>query len=215
MKNKRSQEQWNFADEMEQFIGFLNDGQWRVVRIKEDVRQELISLVEEWLDAKANWKRFLESRIRAGKSTAFCKGSFYIPGQAKYPIAIPMGADGCSEAEAFFQRFILNPECLRLGGRCQREDCRRFFLLKTAHRKLYCSQRCAARAVSLEIMQKARKSESARRIGFAKKALHEWKQQRVGVDWKVWVAAQMADEGITITPKSLTNWVRDGKLKGP
>jgi hypothetical protein len=212
----RDQERWDFPDELERFIGYLNDGRYHVVRIGEDVRAELVSLVDEWLAAKADWQRFLTARILAGKSAAFCNGTFYVPGQAKHPFLVPIGADGCTEAESIFQRFLLNPNHLWLGGRCRRGACGRYFLRKTAHPKVYCSPCCASLNLSLPRMREARKDERERRIGFAREGIREWQRRRLAVDWKVWVAAWMGDEkGVRITPKSLTIWARYHGLKAP
>ena len=209
-------ENWYWPDEMGQLVDFLNEGKWHVLRRDKPFQDELRVLIDEWLKAKSDWRRFLNARLKAGKPVHFTSGTFHIAGQARTPFMIPLGLNEGTEAQGVFQRFILNPEHWRLGGPCRRKGCGRYFLRKTAHEKIYCDQSCASRATAVQKMAEARDERHKKLVRAAGAMIKKFKQTRKRGDWKVWVAAEVGSiTGIEITPKSLARWVREGELKAP
>lgn len=213
--DKNTAEYRYYQQEMDKFVCLLNEGRYYVIRIDDTVRDELRTLVDEWLTAKANGSRFVERRLASGKKVPFNSGTFRIQWQP-IPIMVPLGAPECTEAEGFFQHFILNKLYQQLAGPCRRRGCGRYFLRRTAHPKVYCTARCASMDTAVKAMKEGRKERHKILIQAAKVAVDQWKRRRIKRDWKVWVVDRIGEiTGIDINTRSLTEWVRDGKLRAP
>jgi len=244
MKRKRSnEERWNFPDEIEMLVAFLNNGKYRVARLEEDVLKELRALVDEWLNAKASWHRFLESRLKARKPVPFFEGTFRISAQAQTPFMIPSASKDATEAQGIFLRFILNPDHKQLAGPCLRKACGRYFLRKTAHPKVYCSSRCASLNSAIDSMKRKREKIQEGLIGEAQKAVAQWSLSPLKrISWEDWVAGKVTEwaeneallnqktrpPGVRrtgralkkiktreVTARMIRGWVKRDKLKAP
>jgi hypothetical protein len=168
--------QWHWPDELQLIVSFLNEGKHGVLARDEAFREELRTLVREWMKAKRDWSRFLESRLRANKGVAFASGTFYVPAEASTPFMVPLGLDGAgaTDAQGQFLRFILNPEAWRLGRRpCKR--CGRYFLrAKRTEEKIFCDHRCASGNSAAESMRAKRKKAHEDIVKEASAAMARW-----------------------------------------
>jgi hypothetical protein len=211
-------------------VGFLNDGKFGPLHRDEAFREELVALVVEWMKAKRAWPRFLERRLRASKTVAFTRGTFYVPGQlppgSSTPVMIPQGLEeGSTDAQGQFLRFVLNPDSWRLGRNpCKR--CGRYFLrAKRTEEKIYCTHKCASGNLPAEGMRAARKAKHEELAKLAKIAIAQWEREPLKVIlWEDWVADQVTrvglDKGLlkkdeVVTGRMIRGWVKHKGLKPP
>lgn len=119
--------------------------------------------------------------------------------------------DPRGEALRWFVEFLINPDCRKLAGPCDR--CGRYYIRKSARNKRYCSRSCGTKATAIAATKRARTAEHQRKLERARKAIREYAKARTKVDWKHWVALKEREEGIT--PKFLTRAVNNGELQVP
>lgn len=207
---------------VERMVALLNDGECEHEQLDDSAREELRLLTEEWLASEANWNRFKSrmlkreakkrkaSRDYKGKSFPY-NGTFYLQAaETGEPILITFPAEGASHAQGIFLQFILHPDHRQLAGPCRRSECGRYFLNRTSHRKLYCSQRCASHRSALEAMKRKRQELREQEVAKAQSAIARWERSHRQYEWKIWVETQTG-----FSTRRLDKWVATGELVAP
>src|SRR5215831_14759370 len=151
---------------------------------------ELETLTDHWLKAKGNRPRFIGRVLGAGRSarpfTEF-KIQWSITSAADTP-GYSLPCEGSTHAEGIFLQFLLHPDHWRLGGPCQ--QCGKYFLKATRHKKLYCSSKCARFRTALQSTRDARQEDRNRKLDAIKSASEEWQRIKTKEDWRAYVARQ-------------------------
>lgn len=192
-------------------------------------RSEMRRLVQEWEGSKRDARRLFERCPEL-------KPYLYRPNRAPlwYAIPVPIGSgiqvmlmpqgsnvpttkEEClrDEMRLMFMNFLINPlrESLSVGP-CER--CDKYFLTKTQHRKIYCSRKCGAFATAKLATQRHRAARHKALLETAQEAIAEWAKRPRREDWKTFVVRRINEKHKTvITAKSLSRWVKAGKLQGP
>jgi hypothetical protein len=182
-------------------------------RLDDASKGELRMLINAWLTVGADWQRFVETMLKAGQPFP-CEGRFFIPAGLPRPVLVPVPVPGSTHAQGVFLQFILHPESENLGGPCAR--CRKYFLKKTRHQKVYCSRSCVAFATATKATRRSRDAHHAQLLQWASDAVAEWERTKTRITWKVWTVKRFSTtHKPTITEKSLTRWVNTGELKPP
>jgi len=122
--------------------------------------------------------------------------------------------DPYREALRLFIELLLNPDCGKLAGPCDR--CGRYYIRRRSHKnKRYCSRKCGSQATAAVAALKARRKIHADKLRRAQKAIEEWERLRHKPDiaWKTWVSKTTREVGIT--PKFLTRAVNKNELQPP
>jgi hypothetical protein len=115
------------------------------------------------------------------------------------------------EAIRWFVEFLINPDCRKLEGPCDR--CGKYYIRKSARNKRYCSRICGTKATATAATKRARKTEHENKLERARKAIREYAKAGTKMDWKQWVS-RSAPQGM-ITPKFLTRAVTKKELIEP
>lgn len=119
--------------------------------------------------------------------------------------------DPRGEALRWFVEFLINPDCRKLAGACDR--CGKYYIRKSARNKSYCSRVCGSKATATAATKRARKAEHEKKLERARKAIREYAKARTKMDWKRWVA--LKERQVGITPKFLTRALNKGELEVP
>ena len=112
------------------------------------------------------------------------------------------------EALRFFINLLMNPECDKLAGPCER--CDRYYIRKTVRNKSYCSRSCGTQATALAATKKTRAEAHANKLRTARALISRYEAIRTKVPWKQWVSLRGE-----ISPRFLTRAVNKGELKTP
>ena len=113
------------------------------------------------------------------------------------------------EALRLFIELLLNPECGRLAGPCDR--CGNYYIRGSVKNKIYCSRFCGTRATAIAATKKKREKEAAAKLERAARRAHEWRTSKTKLDWKTWINHKEPD----ITSHFLTRAVTNGGLNEP
>ena len=119
--------------------------------------------------------------------------------------------DPKGEALRWFFEFLMNPECCKLAGPCDR--CGKYYVRKSAQNKRYCSRSCGTKASATAATKRAREEKHKWKLAHAREAIWQYEKSRTKLPWKEWVAKR--ERGAEITPKFLTRAVNSGQLQAP
>jgi hypothetical protein len=221
--NRPELELWKFVRalngvfEPEQILGPA-DALRRERRIKE-TPPLLRKLVERWQSSGPDVSKFADDNPQEWKDVT----SQFQKGMELNPIRL-MGAPGggvglamnsnpqpepYDEALRLFIQLLLNPECSRLAGPCDR--CGNYYIRGSAKNKIYCSRFCGTRATAIAATNKKRQMEADAKLKRAARTAQKWLGVNTKLDWKTWVNQREPD----ITTNFLTRAVTKGKLKEP
>ncbi|MGB8028810.1 MAG: hypothetical protein WCF30_04010 [Terracidiphilus sp.] len=189
---------------------FLNDGKCGRETIDEGDRTELRTLIDDWLGAGKNWRRFIARRLKAHRSVGFTSGTFNIPSHTARPVPVHYPAPKATYAEGVFLQFILHPEREQLDGPCRRVNCGRYFLRETAHPKVYCSRACATKDSAVFAMREKREDEFRELKKRVLSAIARYTDNRRQGDWRIYVETET---GVTV--RTLNGWVKRRFIKAP
>lgn len=112
------------------------------------------------------------------------------------------------EALRWFVEFLMNPECHKLAGPCDR--CDKYYIRKSARNKRYCSRSCGSKTTAAAATKRARQQEHEQKLARARERIQDYAKSRTKLSWKQWVALKG-----DITPKFLTRAVNKGELQEP
>jgi hypothetical protein len=194
-----------------------------VVNLTEEDRAELRAVVDVWLDAKGDWKRFstaMLQRFGLGAMNPYTK--LKADRMADGTIVVH-AAEGVTPAQELMLE-LLHPDAgaWRLAGRC--ENCGRYMVRKTRREMTYCSKACnnaqhilAAKAEVKERKTKHIIAASARykpgreswRDFVFREANKAWQRDLDKPKW-----ANISDNN-EITQTFLTQRINDGSVKEP
>ena len=119
--------------------------------------------------------------------------------------------DPRGEALRWFIEFLMNPECVKLAGPCDR--CGNYYIRKSARNKVYCSRSCGAKATATAATKRAREEKHQKKLARAREAIRQYVKAGTRMPWKHWVATK--ERAAEITPKFLTRAVNSGELQVP
>jgi hypothetical protein len=213
-----SLEQWR-GDEMDLLVSFLNNDEGSLVPPEE--RAEFLELLTQWKKSGEHWGRFLQRYVTKKGFVSFANGQYFSDPSGPEPAVILFGGE--TQAQGIFFTFVRNPDRWRLCGPCRRKECLRYFLRKTTHEKVYCSNRCATRDSALVAMRAKRKEIRDRLVQETKKAVARWERKPLQkIAWSDWVAAHVTTwaESVNLRQKEVTarmihGWVLSGYVTPP
>jgi hypothetical protein len=176
---------------------------------------ELRRLIERWFASGPNLQKMLHSDSVLWKGVQHSWESLYIPTRterariALFPAG--PGADKQSAeavAHTIFAALTLNPRCDLLAGPCVR--CHSYYIKKTRHQKVYCSQRCGSAATALPAVRKKRAAEHARKVKEVQAVVSGLRPTSRNLGWKERVC-----ERTGVTVKWLSRAANKGELSLP
>jgi hypothetical protein len=196
-----------------------------VVNLAEEDRAELRGVVDLWLDAEGDWKKFTKAMLKQngmGAMTPYSSGRFTVDSTTG---AIRMQPErGASDAQGLMLQLLFCPDSWRLAGKCR--NCGRYMIRKTKREMLYCSKKCdnalnvvAAKFANREEVKKRKADHINAASARYKPGRESWRDFVFREANKAWQRdldkpkwASISDNN-EITQTFLTQRINDGSVK--
>jgi hypothetical protein len=142
-------------------------------------------------------------------------------GPMAYWAHAPVGEGFRNFAARDFLRLITCRFWYKLGGPCK--SCGKYFIKKTAHKKIYCSHACASKASAIASNSRIRDGVYNNKLERVKKWISKYERANPSQNWKQWIAERqwVSDRAVgdgdagSVTITWLTQAVNRGRLKPP